>query len=215
MSVFCLFVRMITSEGLNVDDETWWLHAFYKNLARVQMSRSEVKVTGNKKNEKVLNHPHRQCMIRRHVHCRPYAAHSSINDSILWPSGVTRWRQCTLTAACMRFCLQQSSRARLHQWENQCTLSSFTMPITSALFYVTRIRMQKYVRCQQNLTSCGEELRMTVYPTRLSDFAVFWLEKLTAVITLLTTVSNWQTQGSRMQLECVGQCSTWWPPCQI
>jgi len=179
----------------------WWNLVVTCILQKSRRS-SNVKVKGQghreQKNEKVLNHPHRQCKIRRHVRCRPDAARSSINDSILWPPGVTRWWQCTLTAACMRFCLEQSSRARLCQWENQHMLSSFTMPITSALFYVTQIRMQRYVRCQQNLTSCGEELQITVYPTRLSDFAVFWPEKLTAVITLLTTVSNWQTQGSRM-----------------
>ena len=46
----CLFVNTITSERLNVGyDETWQLHALYKNLARVGVSRSKAKVTGDKK----------------------------------------------------------------------------------------------------------------------------------------------------------------------
>jgi len=45
-----LFVRMITSERLNVDDETWRLGALYKILARVQIWGSKVRVTRDKKN---------------------------------------------------------------------------------------------------------------------------------------------------------------------
>jgi len=57
----CLFVRTIPSERLNV---RWWnvLGALDTNLARVQMSRTKVKVTRDKK---LLSHPHWQCIVKR------------------------------------------------------------------------------------------------------------------------------------------------------
>jgi len=87
----------------------------------VRMSRSKVKVTRDKKTKKcrviLIDNACRQCPVGRTLQ-------TAADESIVWPPGVTGWRQCTLTAVCMWFCRQRSSGARLRRWENQHMLSS-------------------------------------------------------------------------------------------
>ena len=42
----------------------------------------------------------------------PHYCHSAADDSTVWPSGVTGWRQCTLTVASMRYCQEHWSSPR-------------------------------------------------------------------------------------------------------
>jgi len=95
----------------------------YKNLAEFecQGQRSKVKVTGDK-NVKMLNHPHRQCMVRRRVRCRPYAARSSRRLHCVAAGGDA------MTAVHVDGGLR-ASRARLRRWENQRTLSGYILKI--------------------------------------------------------------------------------------
>ena len=89
-----LFVRTVTSERFSVG---WWNFAV---RCIVQKSRpsSNVKVTGDKKNETMLSHTDWQCMVRRHVRCRPCAAHRSrwlhcVAAQGWWGDGSARWRR--------------------------------------------------------------------------------------------------------------------------
>ena len=107
----------------------WW------NLAvrcMVHKSRQSLNLGSNlksqghrgQKNEKLLSHPHWHCMVRRRVRCIGRTLHAVANDSVVWLPGVTRWRQCMLAAACVRFRWERSLRAKLRRWENQRMLSS-------------------------------------------------------------------------------------------
>ena len=74
--------------------------------------RSNVKVTDDKKNEKLLSHPHWQCIVRR----APYAVrckwrHRAADDTTPSPTWGDGWRQCTLTAGCVRFMFGKTSLA--------------------------------------------------------------------------------------------------------
>jgi len=82
------------------------------------------RLPGTKKNKTAESSTLTMHSTWRRVRCRPYAARSR-DDSIVWPLGVTGWRQCTLTAACVRFCRERSLRSRQCQWENERMLSSF------------------------------------------------------------------------------------------
>ena len=131
-----------------------------------QGQRSKIKVTGDKKNEKMLSHSHWQCMVRRRVCCRPYAARSSRRVHCV-AAGVTGWWQCTLTAACVRFCREQSSRAQLRWWENQRMLSSFTLAYKSPEAIIPFVTTYGHVRRLRKIKTYLNEIAFS------SDFHFF------------------------------------------
>jgi len=84
----CLFVRTITSERLNIG--RWNL--VVRCIVQKSRPSSNVKVKdqrsrspGTKKAKKMLSYLHWQCIVRRRVRCRPYAACTS------------RWVHCVAT----------------------------------------------------------------------------------------------------------------------
>jgi len=84
----CLFVRTITSERLNVGRS----NLAVRYIVQKSYPSSKVKVKGERsrspgtENEKLLSHPHGQCIVGR----APYLGRtqqSATGDSIAWPPG--------------------------------------------------------------------------------------------------------------------------------
>ena len=92
------------------DDETWRLGALYKNLARIRMSKSKVKGQGprDKNTKKCWVILIWQCMVRRRVRWRPYAARSSSRLHCVAPrgwrgdGGACWWLACGFVGSCPR-----------------------------------------------------------------------------------------------------------------
>ena len=163
----CLFVNTITSKRLNLG---WWNLAVRCDVQKIspefvfQGHRSRTSWT---KKEKVLSHPHWQCMVRQRVCCRSYAACSSRRLHCVATRGVTEWWQCTLTAACVRFCREQSSRAQLRWWENQRMLSSFTLAYKSPEAIIPFVTTYGHVRRLRKIKTYLNEIAFS------SDFHFF------------------------------------------
>jgi len=94
------------------DDETWQLGALYKNLTQIWLSGSKDKVIRDKKNEKLLSHPHWQhsklCAVGR-------MQQAAADDTIALPGGDgLRW------------------------WENRHMLSSYQEMIPNVYLYLLK-----------------------------------------------------------------------------